>query len=783
MTSRTVTSVVTPDTIALNAAVFGYAGHSIVTPHGAIQQIWWTNERIQAKVTREFILAKLRAEDRRKLDWRVAFGDELTDSRYIDWILERAKRLFLILVETGVPDQIFEVIDDAWDDEDLPIPLEGLANLHLSRRKDENILRKFYSTQYSFLLRPLAAGLHIDYGQNEVLPLEYVHRLPPAAALQSWLKMHPPKMPGEVYVRRKATVGASGQIDSAQKQNFLNDIQTSRLVQHRHVADVWASYTSKGQGYFLTSFEAEHTLKSFIDFRVAASIQKLTKAQRIELVLTWFFCLADAVANIHEQGIAHTAITPSNILVDGENRIAFSDLGCLKSFQTDKKTDPLERYNYGAPENHLNTRRSSVVASPPPTSRLRFSHRRWQSFDGKRSSTAKPRLGSYSSDRSASIYEASSPPGLVESEKRSISTSSSASSLDSPPTPTLEEDGFPSHPSRPPPPLPKDDEAFQPLALYSSSWQPIPSPASPPPSPKSQSIATTASNQAADIYSLGCVFVDLLTYVLKKKSNDFTKARSTKRSKSSIDLAAVNAATLPNAGAPQTTPPPFPSATSNVDASFHGNAAKVTAWLDTLASDAAVQETPSPAVDSTLPRAFPGLLSLVRAMLNRNPALRPSAADVRLRARDALLVDARMDRLRCEWCCAAHPRAVLPAPTVRRGKDALWEEQRKQQREQQQQQQQQQHGRKASAGSIPQSLLDRPLPSVPRRKPVPARPARAGAVGLGGGRGNGPMMMMMPRHEVTVTAAGAPTGVRKSTGAGLVRGLQWAWPRKSLVGR
>jgi serine/threonine protein kinase len=778
MTSRTVTSVITPDTIALNAAVFGYAGHSIVTPHGAIQQIWWTDERIQGKVTREFILAKLRAEDRRKLDWRVAFGDDLTDSRYIDWILERAKRLFLILVETGVPDQIFDVIDDAWDDEDLPIPLEGLANLHLSRRKDENILRKFYSTQYSLLLRPLAAGLHIDYGQNEVLPLEYVHRLPPAAALQSWLKMHPPKQPGEIYVRRKATVGANGHVDATQKQNFLNDIQTSRLVQHKHVADVWASYTAKGQGYFLTSFEAEHTLKSFIDFRVAASIQKLTKSQRIELVLTWFFCLADAVANIHEQGIAHTAISPSNILVDGENRIAFSDLGCLKSFQTDKKADPLERYNYGAPENHVNARRTSVLTSPPPTSRLRFSHRRWHSFDSKRSSTAKPRQGSYSSDRSASIYEASSPPGLVESEKRSISTSSSASSLDSPQTPPLEGDEFPAHPSRPPPPLPKDDDTFQPLALYASSWQPIHSPASPPISPKSQSTATTASSQAADIYSLGCVFVDLLTYVLKKKANDFTKARSTKRSKSSVDLAAAPAGSLPNAaGAPQAPAPPFPSATSNVDASFHGNAAKVTAWLDALASDPSVQESPTSGRDA-LPRAFPGLLSLARAMLNRNPALRPSAADVRLRARDALLVDARMDALRCAWCCAAHPRAVLPAPTVRRGKDALWEEQRRLQRELGQGR----HAREGSAGSISRSVLDRPLPGVPRRKPVPARPARAGAVGLGGAR-NGPMMMA-PRHEVTVTAAGAPAGVRKSSGAaGLVRSLQWAWPRRSVVGR
>src|ERR1700761_1062318 len=103
MTSRTITSVVTPDTIALNAAVFGYAGHSIVTPHSAIKQIWWTEERIQAKVTREFILSKLRPEERGQLDRPVYFGADLTDDTYIDWILSKTKRLFLILVEVGVP--------------------------------------------------------------------------------------------------------------------------------------------------------------------------------------------------------------------------------------------------------------------------------------------------------------------------------------------------------------------------------------------------------------------------------------------------------------------------------------------------------------------------------------------------------------------------------------------------------------------------------------------------------------------------------------------------------
>ena len=41
----------TAATIALNAYIYGYGGHSLVTPHAALKRLWWTDERIDASIT------------------------------------------------------------------------------------------------------------------------------------------------------------------------------------------------------------------------------------------------------------------------------------------------------------------------------------------------------------------------------------------------------------------------------------------------------------------------------------------------------------------------------------------------------------------------------------------------------------------------------------------------------------------------------------------------------------------------------------------------------------
>src|SRR4051794_15822013 len=124
--------------------------------------MWWDSNLIEATVTRQFVCGNLLPEEIKRLDQPLGFGDGLTDGTYWEWIDEKAKRIFLILVDLGVPDQIFGVIDDSWDDEDLPIALDQVECLALTPAKDLKFERKFYYRQFHYLLKPLQKGEHID---------------------------------------------------------------------------------------------------------------------------------------------------------------------------------------------------------------------------------------------------------------------------------------------------------------------------------------------------------------------------------------------------------------------------------------------------------------------------------------------------------------------------------------------------------------------------------------------------------------------------------------------
>lgn len=606
MSSRTITSVVTSDTIALNAAVFGYAGHSLVTPHQAIQQIWWTDERIEAKVTREFITSKLRPNEREQLNRPVYFGQELTDDTYLDWILRKARRLYLILCECGVSDQIFGVVEDSWDDGDLPISLAEITSLALSYKNDGELNKKFYTNQFKFLLRPLYKHGHIDYASNEVIPIEYIHRLPPAAALQSWSRLHLPKTPDEVYMRRKLSLGEKDEIDPVQEAQFLTDMDIARSLEHPHIASVWGSWTAQDSGFWVSSFVAEHNLKSFIDFRLAASVQKLTKPQRHAILLDWLHCLADAVALLHRRGMHHGAITPSNILIDASNHISFSDVGSLKSFQKDKKLDPNEVYNYGAPEDHVASK--SPTSNPPATtpSRSFFGHRRNKSSEQRKGSMDSTASGSTIS--AGSTFSVDSQGAFISKSKTSPFSSSNSLSK------TKSNDTL-----SPSPPPAKD----HPSPRSGSSWnkkrqgplESIPEPPRrappPPPLPLLQFDVPKAKtrqekdSRPADIFSLGCIFIDIITYLFKKKITDLIKHRHTKKKNAN-------------------------GKGSHIDASYHGNPGKVVSWMETLESEAKASN------ESNL-QAIPHLMRLVREMLSQNPTLRPNAEAVRSRVFDALV--------------------------------------------------------------------------------------------------------------------------------------------------
>jgi serine/threonine protein kinase len=527
--------------------IYGYAGHSLVTPHAALQQIWWTDERINEKVTQDFVTSRLQPHERERLRQPVGFGD-LSDDLYIEWILEKARRLFLVLAEIGEADGIFAVVDRSWDDDDLPLEMDDIEQLALSNRRDEHASARFYSTQFTFLLRELRDGVHIDYAPNEEVPLEYVMGLPPAASLQNWSRVHLPKRPKEVYVRRKFALG-NAESPTAFESTFMMDVESARMIEHDHIAPVWASYTAKGTGYVVTSFVGQHTLRTFIDHRDPAQYKKLAKPERRWLVLNWMHCLVDAIATLHQNGFCHSAIRPSNIIVDDRNAIAFSDISSLETFQRDKRPDPTDAYIYSAPETQSNPGLFDPNApAPPPT----ISSTRHTSVASKSSSGSSNSSGSLSKKLSKA--------------------------------PTNDFSGF--------------NFGFRRTKLV--------------PKPRSRVHET----EKADIFSLGCVFLEIITFMLKKKPHELVKHRSSKQ--------------RTNTG----------GKSSRTDSSYHMNLDKVESWMSVL-------EKASCEHDEDAFRAVPQILTLIRSMLSPTPAGRPNARSVREKLLDILTTHTTISDIHC----------------------------------------------------------------------------------------------------------------------------------------
>lgn len=624
----------TAATIALNAYIFGYGGHSLVTPHAALKQLWWTDERIEGKITRPFVVSKLRGEERGFLDRPLGFGEGLTDDTYMEWILDRAKRLFLILTEIGVPEQIFGCIDDSWDDDDLPVPLENVRNLELAYENDEVLNRRFYDTQFMYLLRELRHGAHIDYGPKEHIPMDYVNTLPPAVSLQAWDRVHLPGRPEDVFMRRKFPL-TDLETDDSYYDRFRKDVRKAQALSHEHIANVWASYTTEDAGYVLSDFVGEHTLGTFIDHRMPMQLVRVPLADRPFLLCEWMHCLADALASLHYRSIAHTAIRPSNILIDHDNHIAFADVGSLRTFQKGKKAHKTESYDYAAPESHICRSASRFASSPPISSMGAFGKLRKMSTSSSSSASASSSTGSSTRSNSFCTVATSPITPPMSGRSNSLTTITTTNSFSPWSKGTNSFRNFSRHlyhDSTPSPILPCSPTTPTPQQRI------IPAPTVP--DPDTLRDLPEAAPEQSDIFSLACVYLDILTFLLKGKVTDFVKYRSTRIAS-------------PNNKNKYVT-----------DTSFHCDPDKIDAWMTIL------KEESEKRVAEPVCRGVPEMLKLVKKMLAQNAVLRPTIVQVRDRLREVLVDQCGVERLCCagrEWnaACAVQDDAGIDCPRAR----------------------------------------------------------------------------------------------------------------------
>ena len=478
---------------------------------------WWDPAEIEATVTRNFVIQKLPPGDAGRLDRAVSFGDgaaddeSLTDLTYWDWIDSKGKRLFLILVDLGVTGQIFDLIDNSWCDEDLPIIPESLERIRSLSTRDEKTWRRFYQRQFAYLLRPLRKGDHIAYSDPETVPLEVLERKPVLAASSFVDKVVLPNEPGMTFWRRRVPIGdaRAGDVSVA---DFYDMIDSVNSLENEHIVSYWASYIHREQGYILFAPASETSLKMLMATQ-PASFKNLGKSKRREVVMDWIMCLTDTVAFLHSMSRSHRYIKPSTVLFTSQNHIVLAHPTRLSpeplTTHTDKKSFDREWYDYAAPEQWFrptggnmgpsHRSRSSLSASPPDKATI-----------------------------SILRYESSSKPNAM------LST----------PNPHL-------------------------------------------------------NPQAADIFSLGCIILDLLSFLLKKQHK----------------FAAFRAAKHKTPGRGGAVP----------DSSFHRNLGQVEAWMSGLAKEAMKKAGER---EGEVYRGFTPMLHLVARMLSASPQDRPGAAEV-----------------------------------------------------------------------------------------------------------------------------------------------------------
>lgn len=395
------------------------------------------------------------------------------------------------------------------------------------------------------------------------------------------------------------------------------------------MATAWATYSTEDSAYILSDFVPEHTLGTFIDHRTPVHFMKVNPTERSILVCEWLHCLADALASLHHRGVAHTAIRPSNIWIDTKNRIAFADVGCLGTFQRNKKVTKNEAYDYAAPESQICKTSVVIRNNSPPLSSMNFFNksRKMSILSDTSSSTSGSSTDSSTRSNSFSNLVSGSPvtPPSATARSSSIGTESLALS------PTL--GGARS---------PRSIRNFSRRLVVPSYKTHLASPSS------NRSISTpllprqtvidpdtlqdlpNATPEMSDIFSLGCVFLDIITFMIRGKITDFVKFRSTR-------------VAMPSSRSSSKT-------SYRNDTSFHSATDKIYAWIDLLEEDSLCRT-------EQIFRGIPDILRLIRSMMAQNATTRPAATEVRVRLQEILVGECCVEALCCagrEWELPQH---------------------------------------------------------------------------------------------------------------------------------
>ncbi|MCJ1330338.1 hypothetical protein MMC10_007021 [Thelotrema lepadinum] len=304
---------------------------------------WYSDEYIDSTVNLDYVSRNLSADGQKYLPKPLAFGHGLTDLTYGEWIVTRSPRLFLILHDIGSTERIFDLVDRSVDDSDMPFSSNDIATLGLANASQQ---KKFYSRQFAYKVRTLHKGDHIDYEENDVVPLDNVQR---GKGLSSKGEKNGIGRfsTGQVELTRwRISLSAENESDKKDLVHYYKKLQE---LTHPNLTSIFATYTHQNQSYVLLTPSVEMSLESFLE-EPPKDFKQMSRSSQLDLILQWIHCLAAAVTYLHQNGWAHQSIRPSNIFITGENRIVLGPYAAIGVLEDEDASHAKGLYEHGSPE-------------------------------------------------------------------------------------------------------------------------------------------------------------------------------------------------------------------------------------------------------------------------------------------------------------------------------------------------------------------------------------------------------------------------------------------------
>ncbi|KAI5797821.1 hypothetical protein EDC01DRAFT_704884 [Geopyxis carbonaria] len=301
---------------------------------------FWTPARIAATTTPAFITSTISTPLRPRLSEPLDSG--LSSLSYTDWITSRTPALFLLLASLSAADAIFSLIDNSWDDDDLPLSPASITRLGLPSPAIE---KRFAKRQWAYIVREIPPGGHIDYDDDEVVPVHaHAHG-----------RVSLPGSTGAYYTRRRAPAGS----------NTSDLALLHSLGRHPHIASLHASYTQHGSTHHLLSPPVDLSLSRFLATPSLHPAWKTTpKPARTAALHAFLPALASALQHLHTTAGAHGSLRPAAIAVHPTLLTPLLipahpvDPGCI------------DTYAYAAPELWQRTTTAQSSGARAATSRL-----------------------------------------------------------------------------------------------------------------------------------------------------------------------------------------------------------------------------------------------------------------------------------------------------------------------------------------------------------------------------------------------------------------------------